>query len=81
MKEVPSLLCERGIINSISSLHTDADSELIFYYRVGWRGVNSIVAYGEPGQMAEVPWLAVYKDNVMVARIPAHAAEIIYEVG
>jgi hypothetical protein len=41
-------------------------------YTVGENGVTEIVAYGEPGQMAKVPFIAVYKGSEIATRVPAH---------
>jgi len=38
---------------------------------VGTGGVTAIVAYGETGQMAYVPWLAVYEGEHLMMRINA----------
>jgi len=46
---------------------------------VGRNGVTKIVAYEEPGQMAMIPYLAIYKGNFLVERIPAYQVRIIYK--
>ena len=38
------------------------------FWRVGYDGVTSIVPYEENGQGAAVPWLEIYKDDVVAAR-------------
>lgn len=45
---------------------------------VGECGVTAIVAYGEPGEYCLVPWLAVYKSDELVHRIPAGHVMISY---
>ncbi len=48
--------------------------------RVGYRGVTWIEPYREDGQMAGVPWLRVWKDEKLVARLNcAHMAQIRYK--
>lgn len=46
--------------------------------QVGKRGVTKIVAYGEPRHLAMVPWLAVYKDDMLWQRIDSAGKEIGY---
>jgi len=41
--------------------------------KVGEAGVTTIQGYYESGQMAAIPWLAVYVGEEMVSRIPATA--------
>lgn len=36
-----------------------------------------IVAYEELGQMACVPWFAVYDGDVLVVRVPAHRCQVV----
>ena len=43
-----------------------------------WKNCDAIRAYPEPGQMAMVPWFAVYRDGVVIARVPAHFVEVGY---
>lgn len=45
---------------------------------VGQQGVTRIVVYGEPREMAMVPWLAVYKGDHLWSRIKASACQIMY---
>lgn len=45
---------------------------------VGREGVTKIVAYDEKGVMDFVPWLAVYKEDVIWQRIDAAGKEITY---
>ncbi len=46
---------------------------------VGYQGVTRIVPYREPGEMALVPWLAVYKGETLAKRLRCGAmAEIRY---
>lgn len=46
--------------------------------KVGMGGVTKIVAYGEPGHMANIPWLAIYKGDVLWQRVDAAGKEIGY---
>jgi len=45
---------------------------------VGPCGVTKIVPYSENEQMAEVLWLAVYRDEVIIMRMNCAAIESIY---
>ena len=47
--------------------------------RVGEGGVTRIVAYGEAGQMALVPWAAIYKGEFLWKRIDLAGMLIIYK--
>ena len=38
---------------------------------------TKIVAYGEPGEHAWIPWFAVYNGDVLVVRVPAHKCEAV----
>lgn len=42
---------------------------------------DKIVAYGENGQMAPVPFYAVYRGGEIIARVPAQMVEVQYRVG
>jgi len=46
--------------------------------KAGTDGVTKIVAYTECGQMAHVPWLAVYKGDEVYCRLDATGKEIYY---
>jgi hypothetical protein len=47
---------------------------------VGRQGVTRIESYHEPGQMALVPWIAVYKGDYLEQRInPASLGGVVYE--
>ena len=45
---------------------------------VGPHGVTKIVPYSEDGQMAGVPWLAVYRDEVIIMRVNCATVESIH---
>lgn len=45
--------------------------------RVGVENVTRIDAYYEPGQMAAVPWLRVWKGGALAARLNAAAMTMI----
>lgn len=47
-------------------------------YILGKDGVTEILSYGEPGQMARVPFLAVHKGDEISHRIPANQCTIEY---
>lgn len=47
------------------------------FQRVGERGVEKIVVEREAGQMAEVPWLEVWKDNEVWRRYNAQALDYV----
>jgi len=42
------------------------------FYCVGHDGVTRIEVYDDNGQMARVPWLAVFKGEEVAMRSPAH---------
>lgn len=46
---------------------------------VGLAGVTKIVAYGEPGQGAYVPYFAVYIGEHLNDRVPAHMVVVSYK--
>ena len=47
---------------------------------IGSGGVESITPYGEPGQMAEIIWFAVFRNGRITRRInTAHIDTIVYE--
>jgi hypothetical protein len=39
------------------------------FFKVGVLGTEKIEAYGEAGEMAQVPWFAVWKDGVISQRV------------
>ncbi len=47
---------------------------------VGHESVSKIVAYYENGQMAGVPWFAIYVGDVLVARKCAHGCSVHYHI-
>jgi hypothetical protein len=47
--------------------------------RVGQNGVTKIEAYDENGSMSHVPWLAVFKGDEIVSRVPADQVMVSYE--
>lgn len=46
---------------------------------VGQGGVTRIEPYDEYGEMAPVPWLAVYKAEFVLARVPARKVTVVYQ--
>ena len=52
------------------------------WWAVGRENITKIELYFENGQMAEVPWLAIYEGNAIAFRINCAAvAYICYDVG
>ena len=51
----------------------------ILSIRVGEGGVTRIVAYGEAGQYALVPWAAIYKGDFLWKRIDLTGMLVIYK--
>lgn len=50
-------------------------------WNVGERGITKIIPYREAGQMAHVPWLAIYRGDNIVLRVNCIAVEFIeYDV-
>jgi len=47
------------------------------YWAVGREGVTRIVPYGENGQGAEVPWLAIYEGDSITFRVNCAGVESI----
>lgn len=47
-------------------------------FSIGVGGVTKIEAYGEPGQRVLVPYIAIYHNGEVLARMPAHALVIYY---
>lgn len=50
-------------------------------FSVGSYGVTKILAYGEPGEFCMLPWVAVYKGDTIIHRIPANIIRITYKKG
>jgi hypothetical protein len=49
-------------------------------YRVGdASGATRIEAYDENGQMAAVPWVAVFKGDDLICRVPADQVSVHYD--
>mgnify|MGYP000205648070 CR=1 FL=1 len=48
-------------------------------HEVGEEGITSIEAYEENGQMAPVPWIAVYKHGEIYERIPVQQVVVQYK--
>ena len=55
------------------------DHAQLSVYVGGGLDVTKIEAYPENGQMAEVPWIAVWKGDNILYRIPANLCRIEYE--
>jgi hypothetical protein len=48
-------------------------------FRVGECGTTRIEAYDESGHMANIPWLAVFKGDEIVCRVPADHVSVHYK--
>ena len=47
-------------------------------WRVGSSGVTAIVAYDEYGEFAMLPWVAVYRGDEIIVRVPAQQVSVHY---
>jgi hypothetical protein len=47
--------------------------------RVGTNDITKIEVYDEHGQMAMIPWLAIYQNDKIIARMDAANKTIIYK--
>lgn len=74
MSDTPTLLSDHRPIQAVCFADRDETQ-----FRVGWLGVEKIEAYGEPGSMAFVPWIAVYRNGQISHRFPAQMAVVMYE--
>lgn len=61
----------------IISIHSN--TETAFYATVGDDNITKIEVYPEKGQMAEVPWFAIYAGDEIVGRVDAMGLGVIYE--
>lgn len=75
MSKVPSMLDDKREIDQVYFFGAEAG-----YFAVGRNGTEKIVVYGEPGHMALIPWIAVYKEGQIVYRFPAEQVQICYVV-
>ena len=73
MADVKTILKDERTI-----IRIDWDTEDGSRFLVGEGGVTAIVAYGEPGEYCLVPWLAVYKGDEIVHRVPAGQVMVSY---
>lgn len=48
------------------------------FMAVGKEGITKIAPYTENGQMAAVPWLAIYKGDDIIVRVNCAAVEYIF---
>ena len=48
------------------------------WFEVGRNNITAIRAYDENGQMSHIPWLAVYRGDEIVVRVPAEQVSIHY---
>lgn len=49
-------------------------------FTVGSNGIEKIVAYDEQGDQSFVPWLAVFVDGQVLARVPAAHVSVHYAI-
>lgn len=47
-------------------------------HKVGELGITNIIAYDENGDMAYVPWLAVFRNDKLIMRCPAKQVSVHY---
>jgi len=74
MEEIKTIIEDKTEIHAIEFL-TPRGS----YWEVGGRsGIQKIVAYAENGSLGPVPYLAVYKQEQVAIKLPAHAVTIHY---
>lgn len=72
--QVPQMLADKGEI--VSAYYDSVEN---FCFKVGEAGVTAIKIYAEPGQYCQLPWLAVYKGDKIIARAPAGHVSIHYK--
>lgn len=69
----------------IRILDDDSPISCIHFDKAKWSisvnrdGITKIEAYGEAGEMAQVPWIAVWKGNKILYRFPARMCRIEYK--
>ena len=51
------------------------------WWAVGIDGCTSIIAYPEMGQMAHVPWFAIFNGDDIVKRVDAAGHLVVYACG
>lgn len=73
MQKPNKILEDKRPIVEIATFDTDI---VVWAVGVGW--VTAIVAYGEPGQGAYVPWFAVYQGDHIKTRIDASRVSVHY---
>ncbi len=68
-------------------LNDDREIERILFndaegseYCVGNFGCDKISVYGEPGEHCNKPWIAIYKGDEIISRLPAGMVQIIYKL-
>jgi len=59
----------------INCIHFDEARWSVYLHK---DGITKIEAYGEAGEMAEVPWVAVWRGNEILYRFPARICRIEY---
>lgn len=50
-------------------------------WQVGFGGVTEIIVYDDNGEMAMIPWVAIYRGHEIITRIPARCVGIKYKDG
>jgi hypothetical protein len=56
------------------------DEACVTMWKVGAGGVTKIECYGEYGEYAVIPFLAIYKGEQIIERSPALKFRIVYEI-
>lgn len=74
MSEIIGMLQDEREISAVWFLCEDGGG-----YSVGTVGTTKIAAYGEPGHMASIPFIAVYGGDELLVRIPATAVSVHYK--
>lgn len=72
MNKTTCLLEDNREITAVSFGYPDG-------FSVGNYGVTKIAIYGEPGEYCMIPWVAIYKGDVITHRIPAHLVMVGYK--
>lgn len=77
MSDIPTIVEDERAGRIISSISNDAAQFSLVVG--GGEGITAINAYYESGEMAGVPWLAVWKGSAIWRRYPAHSMSIQYK--
>jgi hypothetical protein len=74
-EDVPKMLDDKREVSAVIWANGNA------WFRVGKHGTTAIKLYPETGPMGWVPWIAIYKGDVISDRIDAAGKEIEYAEG